>query len=473
MKSIFQKNENKIFILLCALSLCFSFACKNESRINPPQFQGKFRVDKAYESFSGKEENIPNNLSVVFHDDKALIFGEEFKDISFATKRVNLVNYFIYNNVSYEKIFNISDVMDYAFVISVLNEGRSLGEIVEYNNKQFLYYQNHIYELQFIKQLDDQEYDIARKKTSKYKAKPIYKPLKTTAAFIGLRDDSKECGKYFTLFLYSDYNSTNVFLTDGLVIPKSNGYININDKKVLDGGIYTDYLVFRFNNKYITNPIEHLNIEKYFLRQTSIIDYVSPYMISLNTNYKSFLNNVFKERYETYSLEKNGLRTKLDITDILGNNWMNLIKGSLDINSLKKDDYTIIPSNVGIVRRNGYWILRTHLYSDIASETVYARIDPNYLQEEEGRSFLSMEDIKYLYPSAVDYSASPEKTLAIVNTGSNLKVVSLSSNDLDIRDEFSLINNKYKLVMDNWLVGAEAEAHLFNINKLDDWIKIY
>lgn len=196
-------------------------------------------------------------------------------------------------------------------------------------------------------------------------------------------------------------------------------------------------------------------------------------MISLNTNYKSFLNNVFKERYETYSLEKNGLRTKLDITDILGNNWMNLIKGSLDINSLKKDDYTIIPSNVGIVRRNGYWILRTHLYSDIASETVYARIDPNYLQEEEGRSFLSMEDIKYLYPSAVDYSASPEKTLAIVNTGSNLKVVSLSSNDLDIRDEFSLINNKYKLVMDNWLVGAEAEAHLFNINKLDDWIKIY
>lgn len=84
-----------------------------------------------------------------------------------------------------------------------------------------------------------------------------------------------------------------------------------------------------------------------------------------------------------------------------------------------------------------------------------------------------MEDIKYLYPSAVDYSASPEKTLAIVNTGSNLKVVSLSSNDLDIRDEFSLINNKYKLVMDNWLVGAEAEAHLFNINKLDDWIKIY
>lgn len=473
MKSIFQKNKNRILLILCALSICFSFACKNERKIKSPQVQGKFRVDKSFESFSGKEENIPNNLSVVFYYDKALIFGEEFKDISFASKRVNLVNYFIYNNISYEKIFKISDMMDYASVISVLNEGRSLGEIVEYNNKKFLYYQNHIYELHFIKQLDEEEYEIARKKTSNYKAKPMYKPLKTTAAFIGLRDDSKESEKYFTLFLYSDYNSTNVFLTDGLVIPKSNGYININDKKTLDGGIYKDYLVFRFNNRYITNPIENFNVEKYFLRQTSIIDYASPYMISLNTNYKSFLNNIFKERYETYSLEKNGLRTKLDITDILGDNWMNSIKGSLDINSLKEDDYMILLSNVGIVRRNGYWILRTHLYNDISMETVYARIDPNYLKEEEGRSFLSMEDIKYLYPSAVDYSASPEKTLAIVNTGSNLKVVSLSSNDLYIRDEFSLINNNYRLVMDNWLVGAEAEDHLFNINNLDEWIKIY
>lgn len=473
MKSIFQKNKNRILLILCALSLCFSFACKNERKIKSPQIQGKFRVDKSYESFSGKEENIPNNLSVVFYNDKALIFGEEFKDISFASKRVKLVNYFIYNNISYEKIFNINDMLDYASVVSVLNEGRSLGEIVEYKNRKFLYYQNHIYELQFIKQLDEAEYEIARKKTSNYKAKPMYKPLKTTAAFIGLRDDSKESGKYFTLFLYSDYNSTNVFLTDGLVIPKSNGYININDKMALDGGIYTDYLVFRFNNRYITNPIEKFNVEKYFSRQASIIDYASPYMISLNTNYKSFLNNVFKERYETYSLEKNGLRTKLDITDILGDNWLNLIKGSLDINSLKEDDYMILLSNVGIVRRNGYWILRTQLYNDISMETVYARIDPNYLKEEEGRSFLSMEDIKYLYPSAVDYSASPEKTLAIVNTGSNLKVVSLSSNDLYIRDEFSLINNNYHLVMDNWLVGAEAEAHLFNINKLDEWIKIY
>ena len=473
MKSIFQKSINKILIVLCALLLCILFACKNEYKSKTPDIYGRYRVDKSYESFSAKEENIPNNLSVVFFDNKALIFGEEFKNISFASKRVNLVNYFIYNNISYEKIFNVKDMMDYASIISVLSDGRSLGEIVEYDNKKFFYYQNHIYEMQFIKKLDADEYEVARKKTSSYKAKPMYKPLKTTAAFIGLRDDSVEADKYFTLFLYSDYNSVNVYLTDGLVIPKSNGYININNKKILNGGIYSDYLVFKFNNMYITNPMDDYKIEKYFLKQTTTIDYASPYMISLNTNYKSFLNNVFKDRYETYSLEKSGLRTKLDIVDILGDNWINLIKGSLDINNLKEEDYMILPSNVGIVRRNGYWILRTHLYNDFASEIVYARIDPNYLQEEESRSFISMEDIKYLYPSAIDYSASPEKTLAMVNTGSNLKVVSLSSNELDIRDEFSLINNNYRLVMDNWLVGSDAEAHLFNIKKLDEWIKIY
>ena len=473
MKYICHINKNIKLFMFVLLNMLLIVGCDkaNDAYIDP--VSGEYCVLSSYDLSNGNEFKVPEDIHLYFYKDSSIIFGNLFKNINYATRKVKLSSYSIYNNISLDNVINAKDAPEYITVVNIIKLGENIGEFIKTDDADYFIYQNYIYKIKLKNKIDEQLFETAKTNRKLYTVKPLYKPLKTTGAFIGLRDDSKKIPKYYTLYVYSDYNSMSVHFIDKLIIPKLNGYLSVNNYNEITGGSYKNLLTFNFSQDFID---EHQNLKifnSYFNYEDIKIKYASPYIISLSVRNKNFLNNTYKERYETYSLEKDGIRTRLNASDIIGENWLDVIKDNIYIDYLNDVDYRIMPNNIGIVRRNGYWILKTNLFSDSTSDDIYTRIKPVYLKQDSNRIFMTMEQIKELYTSAIDYTVSPQKSLLIVNTGSNIKVVSLYTSNTKVRDSFSMINDNLNLIMDYWVVGSEAEMHLYNINHSNKWTKIY
>lgn len=471
MKYFFRLNSLLIFILLT--TSLFFFGCTKDPIVNIDPISGKFNIVRAFDTNTGKETEVPEDLSLYFFRDDVIIFGHLYSDISYANRKVKLQSYSIFNNVNIENIDIDINAYDYINIINLTREGESIAEFIELGDVSYLVHQNYLYEINLIERLDKEKFEFAKENRKIYRTKPLYKPLKTTGGFIGLRDDSENESTYYTLYVYSDYNTMNVYFTDRLVIPKSNGYLIANNSKQVVGGAFKNTFKFEFTKDFIAKHENISDYNKYYISEPSVINYASPYMISFMTINKNFLNNTYRERYETYSIEKDGLRNKLNTSDIIGEDWIKTVMDNIYFDYLKDVNYKIIPSNIGIVRRNGYWILKTHLFGGKSIDDVFIRIHPAYLNQDSNSNFITMEQIKELYTSAVDYTISPERSLALVNTGSNIKVVSLYSSYFNIKDSFSMVNNDFNLIMDHWIVGSEAEDQLFNIKQSNGWWRIY
>ncbi len=467
----------KFFIIIFLFFALNIAACQYDSvddRIyneNPP-ISGIYKI-KSYVN-KKKWRDIPssNELYAVFKMNRAFIIDQEYRNINYIAKRVRALDYINYSN--FGEIVQL-DEEEHLFVITIYEEEMYVAEILIMDDGILLNYRNVIYFANRQGDISDSRYQELVRGDHSFNSiiENISRP-KNSAAFVGLRQDRESGPMYYTLFLYTDGENTSVFTINDLFVPKGIGYMCLSSERLIDGGYLKDSISADFIRDFSERNNNKPNLNKKYMYMDLVkMQYVSPYLVSLSTVEAAVTDSGIRSNLETYSLEKSGLKSMLSIHDFFGPDPIPNIVYDVHPGLLNSNNYEIDPYNLGIYRRNGYWALRVRLNSI----DNYGRFDDVSIRSssiipggEPGQSIM-MEDIKRLFTSASDYTASPERNLALVYTPSSLKVISLGD-DFNIKDTVSLANNNYKIIMSEWSVGGEAETHMSRIENSEVWNKI-
>lgn len=260
--------------------------------------------------------------------------------------------------------------------------------------------------------------------------------------------------------------------TKDLLLPRQNGFWKVGISKKIENGDSKDILwSYPINSVNPTKPINAKQI-KYTKTEGSIaIKFVGSNYVSTDT-VQNVNNNDPEKEYSNNKLKifpmDNLLGESIKLTSILPREiakstlpgtLLNIPKNTQD-EKLEKVD-----TNWGVIRRNGRWILRGRMETQINSKHSFIDFDIPYATPKSlttyDNLFPSFNEIKTKVPSAVDAYSSPNRDFVVVLTNTELMVFTVKGYKL-VKNSLTL---KFKAgempVMSNWATGSYV----------DDWQK--
>lgn len=471
------------FIFFVILILLFSIGCKRKTDessdiINTAYpIKGKYTVINKFNQ-NGEKTSFQNK-NMVFYKDNAFICGKDYKNIRYKTKKVNIKDYLVNN-------YNLNNMRDYdrseeIIVLSVYSSEDFVCDIAILEDTKILVNENYnLYEAQYEGKVDENDYNfIVDKRKIERNAEPS-ETFKATALFLGLRDDGENDPKYQTFFVYRDSDGLQVYKANGIYLPKNNGYLNINVGKEPKGGILTNPVTATFKKHFYDFNEDDIKIKqtekrKFYGKKTIKINYVNPQFLSYTFDTLNYGRELFKNSISIVPIESSTFKSPITLDQVYQKYSLDVIRD--DINNVLYNELYFDKRNMGIVRRNGYWVLIARMFDktdgkvknvDISIRDVNARILLN-----ENQQSISIREINKIFSNVRDFTTSSIRNLAVVKTTNSFKIVNFRNVQLDISDILTIEKDNASMFMNMWSYGSEAETHFSNVTKSAIWKRFY
>lgn len=475
-----MKNRLLFFVILISL---FSIGCKirpdEQSDITNNVFpiRGKYTV---INKFNQNGEKIRfQNKNMIFYKDRAFISGKDYTNVRYMTKMVNLKDYLVNN-------YNLNNMREYdrqddIVVLSVYSGEDFVCDIAIMEDTKILVNENYsLYEAQYDGKIDENDYNfIVSKRKIERNAEPS-ETFKPTALFLGLRDDDGEEPSYYTFFVYRDSAGVQVYKTEGIYLPKNTGYLNIDIKKEPVGGVLTNPITATFKKHFEdfdTNVSANLESDKtkFYGKKKIKINYVNPQFLSYTYETLNYGREDFKDSISILPIESSSVKSPITLDQVYQKDSLEVIKD--DINNVLYSELYFDKRNMGIIRRNGYWVMIVRMFDntdgviknvDISLRDVNAGILLN-----EDKQSISIKDINNLFSNVRDFTTSSIRNLAVVKTTNSFKIVNFKNVHLDVSDILTIETKDASMYMNMWSYGSEAESHFSNVKKSEMWHRFF
>ena len=475
-----MKNRVLFFVTLIFLFFTGCNIKQNESsdiRNNIYPIRGKYTV---INKFNQNGEKISfQNKNMIFFKDRAFISGKDYANVRYMTKLVNLKDYLINN-------YNLNNIRDYdrsddIVVLSIYSGEDFVCDIAVLEDTKILVNENYsLYEAQYEGKVDEGDYNfMVSKRKIERNAEPS-ETFKPTALFLGLREDRDDDSSYQTFFVYRDSTGIELYKTDGIFLPKNNGYLNIDIKKEPIGGVLTNSIKATFIKHFDDFEKKSLTVNeseknKFYGKKTIKINYVNPQFLSYTYETLNYGREDFKDSISILPIESSTVKSPITLDQVYQKDSLEVIKE--DINNVLYSELYFDKRNMGIIRRNGYWVMIVRMFDrsdgvvknvDISVRDVNARI-----LLSENKQSISIKDINNLFSNVRDFTTSSIRNIAVVKTTNSFKIVNFKNVHLDVSDILNIETNDASMFMNMWSYGSEAESHFSNVKNSELWHRVY
>lgn len=485
-----------IIISIFILSGCNINETNINERLQAPKstiapIEGKWNVTD-YIPVSGvslKEEKEYMGQPALFHKDALIFMSYYTVKPSFKMKKVNAVDYLLYKyKTNANKLKIESDEIE---VLSIYNDNQFFMEAIKDDKGNlFLYIEDGFYKLE--KTLDkvslDEIYkyiDIEEKVTKDLKDKNAENL--NSGILLGIKsskfDEENDVSywDYGTIWINTDDKKIEeVYKIDELILPRKNGFWEINVNRNIEKDAIYDNIDARLqvyvkddkdvSSSFIENEVSRS--EKMSVTKRSILKNI----LYVGNNYIS------TEIIDSNNKSKRTMQIQT-IDNLENDNPINLeylIDGGKDIflegaQSLLNLDKTIVldSSNIGIVRKNGYWMLNGRVNYEKNEEELYKDFIIKAVPPEEivgyDNHFILWDELKNKFPNMIDMYSSPNEDIIIIRNQFELLVYATDKeNGLDTKPIATIeIPESDAIIMAEWATQKYTEIWRNEILKRD------
>lgn len=459
-------------ILLVLLTSCnINYLEVSDKIVSPnnslPPLQGKWIVEKIvdspYKKLDMEEKEDFKDKQVLFHGDAVVVGKQYILEPSYKIRKVNLSDYLLYNYKTDSKYLDIEEKE--VEIISVLGDNKYFSEFIKYDDEKmilftedkFIFFKKNIKEIskEEIDRYIDVERNILRTSNSR--------ELKSlnTGILLGIKTynydeiNKMEDWEYKTLWINSNNRSLGpIFEVEDLLVPRKKGFWMVDVTRENNGGSFFDKInsnsisLFKEESELETNLFFKKIINPLILKNILYIgnDYISTEVIHKSNN---------KKTLEVYPIDNVGNSIPIRISDIAGDNVLQSFNEAGEKILQGSQDILLDEKSFGILRRNGYWIMKgrinyniegKELYKDYNIKTITPKSIVNY-----DDLYIPWSTIKARFPNAVDAFTSPNEDIILIETRNKILIYPTEENKI-LEQELGSIQKDYNdtIVMAEW-----------------------
>lgn len=454
------------------------------NNIHPP-IEGKW-VIKSYVDDLQKDLNVDKidgfiGMEALFHQD-AFVLGESFSlDPAFKLKKVKAYDYLLYKYKKDPRSLGIEDTQ--IKVISVSNQNQLMYEFIKLDESNILLYMDDVFfKLEKVVEevsLEEINRYINVEETMMRNVSSVDPKKMDSGVLLGIKiptyDQVKEIPnwEYKTIWINREKgDSIKAYEVDSLLVPRKNGFYTVGmNRETSEKSVRDNLLLFPRPEKTekkkedLSEYIEENDSSRQLISRSnpSLLrnilfvgsDYISIENIEVDNKNKKYL--------EIYALDNLEHNKSIKLSDILGeeskeifaNESKNLL--SLDVKS-KIDE-----RNVGLIRKNGYWIINGRFNYIQNEEELYKDFNIKAIPPKEIISFdelaIPWNKLKLQIPKILDVFSSPNEDFMIIVEEDKLEIYEIENNRLNLGNPLMIIplENNSSVVMSEWALGKYTE----------------
>lgn len=297
-----------------------------------------------------------------------------------------------------------------------------------------------------------------------------------TGLLLGIRvpvfDESNQMNKweYKTIWINSENRKvTGIYELDELLLPRKNGFwvIDVN-RSVFRDAISDDIIaipLFRLPEENSLDGGLNIIMEQSSMPQSLNISSVIRNVLFVGNDYIS-VENIDSSRggrrtLQVYAIDNIGEKKPISLSDLIGDSGKDVFNEGAK--TVIPADSSVFPNetNIGLTRRNGYWIFNGRINYKENEEEFYKDFNVKAIPPKEMVSYdeliIPWDAIKLAMPDAIDVFTSPNDEFIIVITSSHIVICNIEDGGI-INNPVAKIKIPYgsSVVMSEWAVGRYA-----------------
>lgn len=470
MKKIFLTISS--IILLVILTSCNINYLEISDRVispknNLPPLQGKWIIDKVidspYKRLQIEEKEDFMNKQALFHRDAVVVGDQYILEPSYKTRKVNLSDYLLYNFKTDSEYLGIEEKE--VEIISVLGDNKYFSEFVKYNEEEMIIFaeERFFFLKRTIKEVSKEEIaryiDIERnllRTTNSQELKSL-----NTGILLGIKTynydeiNKTEDWEYKTIWIKSNNRNLGpIHEIKDLLVPRQKGFWMIdvgredNDGTLFDRINSNSRVLFKEEILLETALRFGRTINPPILKNILYIgnDYISTEVIDKSNN---------KKTLEVYPIDNVEKGTPIRISDITGENDLQSFNEDGEEFIQGSDELLLDEKSFGLLRRNGYWIMKGRINYNIEGKELYKDYNIKTIPPKEivnyDDLYIQWSAIKARFPNAIDAFTSPNEDIIIIETRNKILIYPIQDNKIT-EEELGSIEKDYNdtIIMAEW-----------------------
>lgn len=437
---------------------------------NLPPLKGKWIIEKVidspYKKTKLEESEDLIDKQALFHKDAVVVADQYILEPSYKIRNVNLSDYLLYKFKTDSKYLGIDEKE--AQVITILGNNQYFYEFIKYNDEdmiifteeRFFFLKRNIEEIS--KEEIDRYINIERNILRTSNVQKI--ESLNSGVLLGIKTydydelNQAEGWDYKTIWIKSkDRSISPVYEVDDLLVPRKKGFwlIDITRENIngdlIDKINSTPNAIFNEESTSQSASLFSRDIRPSILRNILYIgnDYISTEVIDKSAN---------KKTMEVYAIDNLEKGPPIIFSDIVGDNDLKSFRDGGQSVLRADPDLLLNEQSFGLVRRNGYWIMKGRINYNLDGEELYKdynikTIPPRELVNYDNLS-IPWNRIKSKVPDAVDAFTSPNEDIIIIETRNNILIYSIQDNEIS-QQELGKIKKSHSdtIVMAEWATG--------------------
>lgn len=502
-----------IIYLLTLLTSCTVVEGTVSDRIsspdnNLPPIEGKWEIDKVLKSslshFSEDEVLSYIGSEALFHKDAVIIRDSYTTKPSYKIKKVDAGDYLLFKYKVSPRILGIED--EKIEVITIFNENAYFHEFIRLNddtmivsiNDSFFSLKRTVEKVS----VDEIQRYINVEKSMLRTFGAVEDEVYQTGVMIGLKvqtfDELNQVPmwQYKTIWINSQNKVIDgIYELDQLLMPRKNGFWIIeSNRNIVDESIIDELIALPQFRKEDTAMIEDelletSNIDMALREQdeepmamlsqeeptTMMSMAIEPpkqkipsilkNILFLGNDYISVenidLDRGYRRTFQVYAIDNLEDKKPIKLTDLIGENGKDIFSESA--RTVMSIDPNIVANeeNVGLIRRNGYWIMKGRINYKQNDEELYKDFNIKAIPPKEMVSYdeqtIPWDAIRLIVPDVIDVFSSPNNEFVVVMTSSHLVVYYIEDGDI-VNNPVARIKLPYdsSIIMSEWAVGRYA-----------------
>lgn len=494
-----MKKNSLIIIVILSLGLlsgCNISETSIDDRLNAPKntispLEGKWTVTDytPISSTNAKEESEYMGQPALFHRDALMFMNYYTLKPSFKMKKVNSVDYLLYKyKISAKQLGITSSKIE---VYTVYNDNQLFMEVIkDEKDNLFLYMEDGFYNLEkdedvvsleeVYKYIDIEE-NITEEladKENKNTNSGILLGIKTSN--FDETNDIKDW-KYSTIWINTENKKLKeVYKTDDLLLPRKNGFWEINaERSKRNNNIYDVINARPQIYEEDSDKAERTSLSNEATRTKNLEDLdqsILKNILYLGTNHISIettdVGAKNKETLRIHTIDNFKNDNSINLGDIIDNGKEIFLEGTQGL--LNKDETVQInEENIGITRKNGYWMLKGRVNYKKNEEEIYKDFIIKAVPPEEmvghDNHFIMWDELKDQFPNMIDMYSSPNEDIILIRDQFQLSIYKVDNdNNLNYNPigKVDMLETD-SIVMSEWATGKYTEIWRNEIQKRD------
>ncbi|MBC8589556.1 hypothetical protein [Wansuia hejianensis] len=455
-------KKRSIIIFLIGLMILLTSCNIDETNIkdrvgtpnnNKPPIEGKWIIKELANKTNNlrKKEDSYIGSEALFHKDALIVGSNYVTKPSYKIKTVDTIDYLLYKYKTRPEDLGIKK--DKLQVITVLNDNQYFNEFVKYNDDtMFVYLDNSFYKMErTVKEVSCEEVDryISIEKAMIRDFETVKAEKLQTGVLLGVKiptyDEKNNLAnwEYETIWINSkDKNITSMYKLNDILLPRKNGFWVIDVDREVDGNILNDKIkaVPQFSllkPKGSRGKSEDLIYKKREDDSKNSLPSTLRNILFVSNNYISIedidIMNNEKRSLKIYAIDNLEKKISIKLSDFIEEDGSKIFLEGLQSAISMDVDPIIDESNIGLFRRNGYWIFKGRVNYKESEEELYKNFNIKAIPPKEMVSYdkhlIPWDAIKRKVPEAIDMFSSPNDDLVVVVTHTDLLIYSIENKE--------------------------------------------